>query len=157
VRDPVGRHHVPPGDHRHVGRQQRHDHRLGVQGEPPAHAHHDRLARAEPPADHDLGVEPRLLGLHVVPGDDDDPARVRGRGDRGRRLGVPDSFFIDDHDEAQREPARDAAGRSPLRRERVRDGLAVGIPERNHYARLQARPSRPSISSAARGPHSPDR
>ena len=72
----------PPGDHGHVGREQRRDHRIGVLAERPVHAQEDGLPGAGL-AHPDLGVEPRFA-LGPAGDDGQDPARMLAAGLAGR-------------------------------------------------------------------------
>ena len=84
---------------------------------------HDRLARAEPAADHDLGVQPAVPAPRgLAPDHDEQPARVRGgRGGR-RRLGLARRRFSSTRRPGSA-PARTvtAPPAAPLGRERLDD------------------------------------
>ena len=158
---------VPPGDHRRVRGEQRQHDRLGVQREPAVHPHHHRLVRRR------AGRRPaprRPAGRRRVDPaahDDEQPAGVRGRG-RGRRASAPprrrSSSATTTRVSARPEASAPAARRSaasvltisvPL----VSQSVVTELPLRSgdHGPAVQTRPSRASISSAARGPHSPAR
>ena len=139
--------------------------------EPAVHAHDHGLARAEPPADEHLGVEARGRGVELPADDDEDAAGVRLGGVGRGLLGLGHPALVGDDDQRQRDAGEHRTAGAPLRGQFLHDGRAGGVPERRHgrllgrgggaagraHGRRHRRPSAASISSAARGPHSPAR
>ncbi len=78
-------------------------------------------------------------------------------GHHRRLLGPVDVRLVDDDDKGDGKAGRDGAAGPSLCDERLHDVAAGRIPESRRHGRLQLLPSRASISSAARGPHSPGR